>query len=111
MSQVYYFARPRPQEDMPDERQHRRQLAQQLGNVISGRLDCTLQVTLTANVATTTIIDSRISLQTAVIPVPMTAHAAAEVPTLWMVPSDGQCVMNHANNAQTDRTFQVALVG
>ena len=113
MTQTYYPARPRPQEDMPDERQHRRQLAQQLKSVISGQVDCTLLVTLGASVATTTITDSRISIMTAVLLSPMTAHAAAEVAAggLYIVPAAGAAVVNHANNAQTDRTFQCALIG
>ena len=113
MTQTYYAARPRVQEDMPDDRQHRRQLAQRMNTTIGGRIDCTLSVTLDANVATTTITDARISLMTAVVLVPATANAAAEIGAggLYVVPADGAAVIHHANNAQTDRTFQAALVG
>lgn len=113
MTQTYFPARPKPQEDMPDERQHRRQLAQQLTTTIQGRIDCTLSLTLTANVASTTITDSRISLSTAVLAMPTTANAAAEIGagTMYFTPSAGQCVVTHANNAQIDRTFTMALIG
>lgn len=98
---------------MPNEAEHRRELAQQLNTVTAGRVDCTLEVTLDANAATTTVIDSRISLQTATPAVPQTAHAAEEIGngTMWFEPSAGQCVIHHANNAQTDRIFIMALVG
>ena len=111
MTQTYFPARPKPQEDMPDERQHRRQLAQQLTTAVQGRLDCTFSLTLTANVATTTIVDSRISLSTAVLAMPATANAAAELPTMYFTPSAGQCVVTHTNAATTDRTFTIAILG
>ncbi len=113
MTQTYFPARPKPQEDMPDERQHRRQLAQQLTTAIQGRLDCTFSLTLTANAASTTIIDSRISLSTAVLAMPTTANAAAEIGngTMYFTPTAGQCVVTHANNAQADRTFTIAILG
>jgi hypothetical protein len=113
MSQVYYPARPRAQESMPDSVQHRRQLAQQLNGVAKGHVDCTLAVTLDPSVATTTITDARISIMTAVLLSPMTAHAAAEIAArgLYIVPAAGAAVVHHANNAQTDRTYQCALIG
>lgn len=113
MTQIYFPARPKPQEDMPDERQHRRQLAQQLTRTVQGGVDCTLTLTLTENVGSTTIIDSRISLSTAVLAMPATAQAAAEIGngTMYFTPTAGQCVVTHANNAQTDRTFTIALLG
>lgn len=113
MSQTYFPGRPRVQEDMPDGRFHRRQIAQQLNGARKGALDCTLSVTLDAGTTTTTVVDSRISLSTAPVLTATTAHAAAEVAAggLYVVPSKGQCVITHANNAETDRTFQLALIG
>lgn len=113
MTQTYFPPRPKPQEDMPDDRQHRRQLAQQLSTAIQGRLDCTFSLTLTDNADSTTIIDSRISLSTAVLVMPATAHAAAEIGngTMYFTPAAGQCIVTHANNAETDRTFTVAILG
>jgi hypothetical protein len=98
---------------MPDVTQHLRQIAQQLGGTIKGRVDCTLSVTLDPSVATTTITDARISLQTAVLLSPTTPHAAAEIAAggLYIVPAAGAAVVHHANNAQTDRTYQCALLG
>lgn len=118
MTQTYYPARPRVQEDMPDDRFHRRQIAQHLINVEGGRVDCTLSVTLDAGSATTTVIDSRISLSTAPLLIPVTANAAAEIAAggLYVVlsavaPKQTDAVIHHANSAATDRTFQMALLG
>ena len=113
MTQMYYPPRPRVQPDLVDDRQHRRQIAYQLNDATRGLLDCTLSVTLDANEATTTVIDSRISLSTAPLLVATTANAAAEIAAggLYVTPTKGQCVITHANNAETDRTFQMALVG
>lgn len=113
MTQTYFPARPRAQEDMPDERQHRREIARQLNGARGGQLDCTLSVTLDPNEDTTTVIDSRISLSTAPLLVPVTASAAAEIAAggLYVTPTSGQCVITHANSVVADRTYQLALIG
>jgi hypothetical protein len=105
--------RVRPQEWLPDGDQHRRQLAQVLGNVSKGAIDCTLSLTLQPNSATTTFIDPRISLSTAVVMVPTTATAATEAGAgaLYAVPEKGQVVIHHANSAVATRTFTLALIG
>ena len=113
MTTFQYNPRPGVQEYLPNEKQHRENIARVLNGVAIGAIDCTLQVTLDANAASTTVVDSRISIQTAPILVPTTAHAAAEVAAggLYVTPTKGQVVINHANNAQTDRIFQLALLG
>lgn len=111
--------RVRPQEWLPDGNQHRRQLAQVLGNVSKGAIDCTVSLTLEPNSATTTYIDPRISLSTAVLWMPTTASAAVENASgaMWAVPSHdstaerGQVVIHHTNSAVADRTFTLALIG
>ena len=113
MAQEYY---PGPQavlEMMPDEAQHRRMMARAINTLMSGDSNAVLQVTLDPSVATTTVIDKRISFTTGPMMIPTTANAAAEVAagSLYVVPTQGQCVIHHANNTQTDRTFQMALLG
>lgn len=78
-----------------------------------GKFDCTKEVTLTANAASTTVMDYRLSPQTAVLAMPQTANASAEIGagTIYFAPTDGQCVITHANNAQVDRTFTLAFLG
>lgn len=80
--------------------------------LLLGKLNAVLQVSLTANVATSTVTDSRIGPLTAILFSPLTAHAAAEIPTLYVsVQTKGLATLTHANNAQTDRTFNLAFIG
>jgi hypothetical protein len=105
--------RPRVPEYQPNETQHRRQLARSLNLVIAGQLDCTLSVTLTPSSATTGVTDARISVQTAAIPVPVTASAASEIAagTMFMSVANGSMTITHANSAVTDRIFTFAFIG
>ena len=91
-----------------------RLLAEVVSGVMIGKLNNTDQVTLTANVATTTVTDSRIGTDTQLKLSALTANAAAEVATLYQTlpnVTKEQAVLNHANNAQADRTFGVAFFG
>lgn len=113
MTVTYFPGRAIPSEDSTGERQHRQEIARAAASAMKGQTNNTLSLTLDANATTTTITDARISIATAVLLSPMTAHAAAEIGagTLWIVPAAGVAVVNHANSAQADRTFQAALVG
>lgn len=106
-------SRPRVPEFMPDDREHRRQLARAVNEHAAGRLDNTLEVTLADGAATTTVTDSRISILTVAAFMPMTANAAAEIGAggMYATCENGEMTINHANNGQTDRTFRVAFVG
>ena len=96
----------------PDDNEHRRQIAQCLNGVMQGQLNNTVTVTLTANVATTTVTDARIGSTSILLPMPTTANAAAALGGLYVTGIAKQtAVLNHANNAQTDRTYQFAIVG
>lgn len=105
--------RPRVSEFQPDEGQHRRQIARALNEALAGRLDCTKLVTLTEDVTTTTVTDARININTAVLAMPTTANAAAEIGAggMYFTTANGSVVVTHANNAQTDRTFMLAFIG
>ena len=111
MSVQMVAGRPTPQLDMASEKQHRKHLATVLQQLQRGQGNTNVIVTLDPSVATTTLIDARISIQTACLLAPMTANAAAAIPTTWVVPSAGTAVFHHASNAQVDRTFLVALIG
>jgi hypothetical protein len=76
--------------------------------------DGTLVVTLTANAASTTVTDERISYYSGFKFDPMTANAAAALATTYVTQANrlnGSCVITHANNAQTDRTFRLLVLG
>ena len=71
-------------------------------------------VTLTANAASTTVINNLMAPEMGVFPFPLTANAAAEwgAGTMYLSTRDsGSFVLTHANNAQTDRTFIYVVLG
>ena len=76
--------------------------------LINGRSNAVGSVTLTANVATTTVTKETIAAGAAVFTEPTTANASAEkaAGTMWIsAVAAGSFTITHANNAQTDRTF------
>lgn len=78
----------------------------------TGKFNCTLDVTLTANAATTTVRDSRISIDCALLLSPKTANAAAAIGTTYVSSqSSGSAVLTHTNDAQTDKIFRLAILG
>lgn len=101
-------------ETYPSEFEHRRKLAKGVNTVLAGKMNAVTTLTLTPSVASTTITDSRITPQSYIGFMPQTAHAATELATLY-VPSTtqlvGSAVVNHANNAQADRTFTLVIIG
>lgn len=91
-----------------------REAARRINEVLQGRQNVALEATLTASVASTTIKDARLSEQSIVEFMPLTANAALEkaAGTLWVSAQlAGECTVTHANNAQTDRTFRILILG
>lgn len=83
---------------------------------LRGSVPWVADLTLTANAASTTLTDARLTYFSAVVFMPMTANAAAEIGagTLYVLQANmktGVWVITHANNAQTDRTFRLAFIG
>lgn len=95
-----------------DEAAHRRQLALVANNLLRGKSNNTGTLTLTAAAATTTLTDSRIGATSVVLLMPTTANAAAAIATTYFTAFvKGSCTVNHANNAQVDKTFRYAVIG
>ena len=72
--------------------------------------------TLTANAATSTLTDERLTSDGVVFFDPLTANAAAELAagTLYVLSAsrnNGAWTVTHANNAQTDRDFRILMIG
>jgi hypothetical protein len=89
-------------------------LREVVNNVMRGKINATLDVTLTANAASTTVSDARIGGGCGIYPMPLSANAAAEIAggTLWWGPPGNQTVtLNHASNPQTDRRFRLLIIG
>ena len=81
-----------------------------------GKFDCTTEITLTANAATSTLTDYRLSPQSIVHFDPKTANAATELygATMYVLTADrgdGAWTITHANNANADKTFGVSIIG
>lgn len=70
-------------------------------------------VTLDANQASTTLLDRRIGANTKIQLNPTSANAKAEGIPWHTYPNmtEGQAVLNHTNNAQTDRSYSYILAG
>ena len=86
-----------------------------VNNMLIGKQNITLDVTLTAGAATTVINDPRIGGTSRLsLDCPLTANAAAEIGngTIY-VSSIGNktATLTHANNAQVDRTFRIGIMG
>jgi len=100
--------------DLPPAGASMRQIITAIRELIQGRNNATDSVTLTIN--TTTTIVSKTTLNSGGVPilVPRTANAAAEQAngTLFISAiAGGSFTITHANNAQTDRTFDYISLG
>ena len=96
----------------PDETQHRRNIAQWCQWVNQGHLSNTGSVTLTANATTTTVTDSRVSLNSVPVLQAATANGASAMPTTYIsTVTNGSFTITHANTAAVDKTFKYALLG
>ena len=85
-----------------------------INQIRDGKINSTGSFTLTANQSSTTISDVRCGGESRVFFTPLTANAAAELTSIY-IPSatitDGQFVVQHANNANSDKTFHYVLLG
>jgi hypothetical protein len=91
-----------------------RDVAQVVNNILQGKINSVGTVTLAANAATTTVNDSRVTANSAIIFTPQTAHAAAiALPYVLKanITEGVSYVITHANDANSDKVFAVALLG
>ncbi len=90
--------------------EHRRKLAQGINELMDGKHNATGSVTLTAASATTTLTDRRIGTDSVITFMATTANAAAGITALYVTArGDGTATLNHANNAQADRTYAYSI--
>ena len=69
-------------------------------------------LTLTANAASTTLTDDRITASSVISLMPTTANAAAALATSYVgTRAIGSATITHANNAQADKTFAYIVTG
>ena len=87
-------------------------LFEQIEGLLNGQTRNRGTVTLTANVASTAVDDARFESAQTVVLSPLTANAAAAIATTYISARTAkQFTLAHANNAQTDRTFEYIFVG
>jgi hypothetical protein len=106
-------ARPSVPPDSTNERRHRQQLATAVNAIRKGQIDCTAVLTLQPGVASTVLMDGRISTWTHASLSPATASAAAEAAAgaMYWSTSTGMMTVHHSNSGVIDRTFSVSLMG
>ena len=89
-------------------------LREVVNNLLRGKLNATRDVTLTANATSTIVNDPRIGGTSSIQLMALSANAAAEIGngTIWWgAPGDQTVTLNHANNAQSDRTYRLTIIG
>jgi hypothetical protein len=91
-----------------------RQVAAVVNRVAQGKLNCTGSVVLATGAGTTVVTDARVTASSVILLMPMTANAAVELGDgmLFVSARDkGSFTLTHANNGQTDRWFDFAVIG
>jgi FlaG/FlaF family flagellin (archaellin) len=105
---------------MADTNEWCRRIALILNRTLTGKMNCTGTVTLTANAASTvvTLAKGRLGQNTVIKFDPLTANAAADlygggmyVTTANRDVLDNQFTITHPNTAAVDKSFRFALVG
>ena len=95
-----------------DDKEHKRKLARAVNSALQGKLNALTNVTLAANTTTTTLQDARITNNSFIGFMPTTANAASALSNLYVANMvAGTATLTHANNAQTDRTFIILIIG
>jgi hypothetical protein len=99
---------------LQDEGQHRRDIARTTNQLLIGKLNVCLDVTLPTSVSTYTVNDARIGITTAIIPQPLTANAATLIKGGYWVDTylKGSAVMHFAAPVvAADLKIRLVLIG
>jgi hypothetical protein len=88
-----------------------RSIVAAIGRLLAGKTNNVTTITLTAGSATTTLNDPRIGGYSFLGFTPTTANAKAEGTPAVTAKDKGTATLSHADNAQTDRTYDVLIVG
>lgn len=98
-------------EMMGDDPTHRRILARAINRITAGKVNVTLDVTLTTG-ASTTISDSRLSSRSFVACAPLNAAAAVSQNAVWVSRlGNGSADLSHPTSAAADRRFRMLILG
>lgn len=81
-------------------------------NLLIGKLNGTAELTLDANAASTLLSHPRLSAFSVLTFMPTTANAATAKASIYVTAqNNGVATINHANTADTDKTFKVMIHG
>lgn len=108
------FGYPPIVEFMPDDKEHRRQIARKVNQLLVGKVNVYIDLTLTAGATSTTLTDPRIGYFSTIVPaMAQTANgAAAIVAGIWVSGvKTGSATINHASNAATDQSIRFNIIG
>lgn len=96
-----------------DEAEHRRKMALAIDQLLAGKSNNVLDITLTPNATETVVSRDRVCCDTRVSLTPKSASAAAAIGngTLWVEVTFGTITIHHDSTADTDRLFGATLVG
>jgi hypothetical protein len=97
---------------LPDTRETVRRLVDTANRAMDGRSNAIGEVTLTPSATTTAVTDYRVGSDSVIVLMQTTANAAAAYGTTYVsARTQGGFTLTHANNAQTDRTFEYTVTG
>jgi len=99
---------------LPDTGGQPREVAEVVNGILRGKLNATFETTLTANAGTTSVTHPLLTGTSFIAFMPLTANAATEFGAGTIYASaqgKGTMTITHVNNAQTDRTFRVLVIG
>lgn len=105
---------------MPNEKEHRRQLAFATNQIMRGKVNATADVTLNASATATIFQDQRLGYYSAVTPaMAMTASGATALSSgIWFdtfTPGSGKTApsitIHHASNSASDQKIRFLIIG
>lgn len=96
--------------------EHRRKIASTVNQLVMGKVNCTLDVTLNAGTTTTTVSDARVFYTSAIIPaMALTFNGATDIAGGIYIPlatiKKGSAVVYHRADIATDRTIRFVILG
>jgi hypothetical protein len=103
-----------PPKDLEDQKKLSRLQSSSILGLMHGRSNNVLDVTVTENVAATTVTDDRIGVHTVALAVPTNVNS--EAAAIWpyrdiSATVNGSMSLIHTNDANTDKTYKIILIG
>lgn len=96
----------------PNADEHRRRIAEVLNNVLQGKLNATLDVTLRASQTTTVVTDARLGPFSVILPMARTASAAGNLDGLYVTDQGkGTATLHHDSISSTDQDVRLLIIG